>query len=121
MLFGTAMPAYVAGGRFGIGATFGRIRATALPVLGGLLIGPVLFSIAGIAVGVAVIAGLALLPGADWSSWPLLPVVWLLQGFFSLFGLFSTTLAVVVLCNAYRKTAPDWLLAAARGEWAKSA
>ncbi|NTT86235.1 hypothetical protein [Tabrizicola fusiformis] len=121
VLFGTAMPAYVAGGRFGIGATFGRIRATALPVLGGLLIGPVLFSIAGIAVGVAVIAGLALLPGADWSSWPLLPVVWLLQGFFSLFGLFSTTLAVVVLCNAYRKTAPDWLLAAARGEWAKSA
>lgn len=121
VLFGTAMPAYVAGDRLGIGATFGRIKATALPVQGGLLIGPGLFWIASIAVYVAVIAGLALLPGADWSSWPLLPVVWLLQAFFSLFGLFSTTLAVLVLCNAYRKTATEWLLATARGEGRKTA
>lgn len=37
-----------------------------------------------------------------------------------LWSLFATTLAVVVLCNAYRETAPEWLLAAARGEGGKA-
>jgi hypothetical protein len=47
-------------------------------------------------------------------------VTWLVQVLFSLFPLFSATLAVVVLCNAYRKTAPDRLLAAARDEEEKT-
>jgi hypothetical protein len=120
VLFGTTMPAYVAGDRLGLGAIFGRIRATALPVLGGFLIGPGLFQTASLVLGIALYSGAALLPAADWSTWPLLHVTWLVQVLFSLFPLFSATLAVVVLCNAYRKTAPDRLLAAARDEEEKT-
>ncbi len=124
VLFGTAMPAYVAGDRFGIGATLGRIRATTLPVLGGLLIGPVLLAIVGFAGLVALIATLGETgfqrAMAALQEWPLLPVNWLIQVLLTLASLFATTLAVVVLCNAYRKTAPDRLLAAARDEPGKT-
>lgn len=106
VLFGTAMPAYVAGDRFGVGATLGRLRATALPIVGGLLIGPVLFTIVGIAVLGGVIAALPELPTDPWSAEPLQLVALLTEITGNLISLFATTLAVIVLCNAYRRTAP---------------
>lgn len=114
VLFGTAMPAYVAGDRFGIRATLGRIKATALPVLGGFLIGPVLLTIVGFASLVALNAALVTFAPqtlAALQQWPLLPVLWLIEALVSLISLFATTLAVVVLCNAYRRTAPAPVMA----------
>ena len=105
-LFGSAIPAYVAGDRYGFGATIARIKTTALSILGGLLIGPTLWSVVVLGRALVIVPKAHLPQDVLDATGHFSPVGTLVSGVERLSGLFSSTLAVAVLCRAYRKTAP---------------
>lgn len=97
-LFGTVLPAAAAGDPLGPAFGLTRIWATFWPIFGGLLIGPALVGLLGIVV--LSFAGRALGPDAGKA------VTFAFGVAESALGLVNTTLAVVVLCRAYRRVVP---------------
>jgi hypothetical protein len=103
--FGTALPAAAAGDAFGPRAALRRTRKTFLPILLGLLIGPVLFSVISFAAQLTLIAWTDLPPDID-ESGVIHPVGVGFAIVQQVMGFFATALAIVVLCQAYRRVVP---------------
>ena len=106
-IFGTMLPAIAAADRFGFGVTLKRAKSTWYKILGGLLIGPVLFSALYYA-------------GIFWLVTNVVPIepyytkatgVQLEQVLIGMittcFQLFNFILSIVVLTLAYRDVAPE--------------
>ncbi len=105
-LFGSALPAAAVRDSFGLVTTLGRVRKTFLPTFFGMLAGPFLFVVvASVAVGYGLhrlgVADDARLPSGAISFPGLAASI-----FFRFVGMVTTTLAVAVLCRAYRRVVP---------------
>ena len=103
VIFGTALPAAAAGDRFGPWITLRRAGRTAPGIAGGLLAGPVLFSILIVVVSVFLGQRAGTMGGGIIAATSLAVCIRML-------GFFTTALAVAVLCRAYLKVAPPGII-----------
>lgn len=110
-IFGTAFPASAIGDSYGFAATLRRARSTGLGTAWRLLLGPGLFSAIGLAVFFIWPISHDLTPGLELADFQqpfsvLLIAKGLLGLALRLTGMVSSTLAVAILCNAYRRSLP---------------
>ena len=105
-VFGTMLPAAASAEPFGLGLTLRRARRSFWPIFGGLLIGPGLFGIASVLAMTALSSWLGIAVDARDAAGQFSPVGAVLAVGMRLIALTNTTLAVVVLCGAYRRVAP---------------
>ncbi len=105
-IFGTALPASAIGDPFGIGITLRRARHTFLRVFGGLLAGPGLFGLLTL-VGGGYLLGQTGLPSDFRDASGGFSGIGLVIGcMLRILGFINTTLAIVVLCDAYKRVQP---------------
>ena len=104
VLFGSAMPAFVAGDRFGVQVSLSRVRKSAGPVFLGLLLGPVAFLV--VSVGIWAVANYFLhLPTDSFDAGGQFnPLGMVFDLMFRGVGLFQTTLATAALTEGYRRS-----------------
>jgi hypothetical protein len=107
-VFGTALPAAAMHEPGGFRLTLRRARRTFWMIFGGLILGPGLVTLLAIALLFAMVVGWELLPALHVAPWAA-PLAMLASGALRFIGLTSMTMAVVVLCRAYRHvaTAPE--------------
>lgn len=105
-LFGTMLPASAVREPFGLGLTLARARRTFLPIFVGLVVGPGLFSVLLLAVATWLHASFGFPLDAYERTGAFDALGFAGGALMRLGGLLSTTLAVAVLCNAYRRVVP---------------
>lgn len=106
-VFGTMLPAAASAEPFGLGLTLSRARRSFWRIFGGLLVGPALFGSAAFIVIIllSVRLGLPLDPRDAQGAFS--PVGAAASVLLQMVAMINTTLAVVVLCNAYRRLMPS--------------
>lgn len=110
-IFGTMLPAIAAADQFGFGITFKRAKSTWYKILGGLFIGPMLFSALYYA-GIFWLATSVVPIEPYYTKATGLQLEQVLIGIVaSCFQLFGFTLSVVVLTLAYRNVASEFVKA----------
>jgi hypothetical protein len=107
-VFGTALPAAAVGDRFGIGLTLHRARATFLRVLFQLFAGPTLFTILLVVTRLLIERVTGVEFGLYDATEKFSAAGFVFGSAYGTTGLISTTLAVAVLCNAYRRVEPNY-------------
>jgi hypothetical protein len=102
-IFGTALPASAIGDPFGIGITLRRARLTFFRVFAGLLVGPGLFGLMTL-IGDGYLLGQIGLPFDFRDASGAFSGIGLVIGsLLRILGLINTTLAIAVLCDAYKR------------------
>ena len=104
VLFGSAMPAYVAGDRFGVQVSLARVRKSAGPVFLGLLLGPIMFLVLSAGIWIAVNQFLDLPTDTFDTRGQFNPLGMVFDLTFRGVGLFQTTLATAALTEGYRRS-----------------
>lgn len=104
VLFGSAMPAFVAGDRFGVQVSLSRMRKSAGPVFLGLLLGSIVFFVVSVAIWLAVNFFLHLPTDSFDASGRFNPLGMVFDLVFRGVGLFQTTLATAALTEGYRRS-----------------
>ena len=104
VLFGSAMPAFVAGDRFGVQVSLSRVRKSAGPVFLGLLLGPVAFLVVSVGIWAVVNYFLHLPTDSFDAGGQFSPLGMVFDLMFRGVGLFQTTLATAALTEGYRRS-----------------
>ena len=109
--FGTAFPASATGDAFGLRVTYQRARSTWLATALRLLLGPAIVGAVGIGLLILLPILRGIMPGLELADLqkpfePILIVRGLLGLAARLSGMTATTLAVAILCEAYRSIQP---------------
>ncbi len=104
VLFGSAMPAFVAGDRYGVQVSLSRVRKSAGPVFLGLLLGPIVFLVCGLGISIAINYVFHFSTDSFDAGGQFNPAGMVFDLMFRGIGLFQTTLATAALTEGYRRS-----------------